>query len=353
MGHGDSNSIKVAIVILNWNGKNFLEQFFPTLIKHSSVEGVRIFVADNGSSDDSIDFLKKNYPSIELIILEKNYGFTGGYNRALAQIHAEYFILLNSDIEVTEGWIEPVIELMDLQTEIAACQPKINSFVQKEYFEYAGAAGGYIDKYGYPFCRGRILKEHERDNGQYDQISQIFWATGACMFIRADLYKKAGGFDEDFFAHMEEIDLCWRLKNMGYQIYFHPGSVVYHVGGGTLPNNNPQKLYLNYRNNLFLLFKNLPSKKRFSIVLRRMILDGASAILYLLNGSFLFFWSVVRAHLRFYCSLKTLRTKRKNLDNLYNTYKHKEIYTGSIVKAFFIKKVRKFSDLVDFANKMK
>jgi GT2 family glycosyltransferase len=351
MGLGDTNKIKVAIVILNWNGIKFLKQFFPTLIKHSSIDGVKIFLADNGSSDDSINFLKQNYPETELIILDKNFGYTGGYNRALSQIEAKYFILLNSDIEVTSDWINPIIELMDSDSKIAACQPKILSYTQKEYFEYAGAAGGFIDKYGYPFCRGRILKEHEKDQGQYDQVKEIFWATGACMFVRANLFKKAGGFDEDFFAHMEEIDLCWRLKNMGYKIYFHPESKVYHVGGGTLPNNNPNKLYLNYRNNLFLLIKNLPSEKRFLIVFLRMLLDGASANIYFLSGSFSFFWAVLQAHIQFYCNLKTLRNKRRNLDNLYNTFKHKEIFQGSIVKAFFIKKVRKFSDLTNFPIK--
>jgi GT2 family glycosyltransferase len=345
MVHLPLDKTRVAIVILNWNGKGFLEKFLPTLTQHSNVPGVEIIIVDNGSSDGSFDFLQQHFPSIRLLRFDKNYGFAGGYNMALQQIEAQYFVLLNSDVEVTSGWLRPLIELMGSNPEIAACQPKILSYHQKEYFEYAGAAGGYIDKYGYPFCRGRILKEFEKDEGQYNDVVEIFWSTGACMFIRADLYKKAGGFDTDFFAHMEEIDLCWRLKNMGYKIFYHPGSTVYHVGGGTLPNNNPQKLYLNYRNNLFLLFKNLPSEKRFRIVFFRMLLDGASALVYLFNFSFSFFWAVIRAHFRFYLCLKSLRKKRRNLDNFYNTFKHKEIYQGSIVKAYFIKKVKKFSSL--------
>ena len=343
--------VKVAIVILNWNGLKFLKQFFGTLVENSNITNYQVVVADNGSTDSSIEYLQQNYPKIRIIRLDKNYGFTGGYNRSLNQVDAEYFVLLNSDIEVTPHWIEPIIEFMDSNPEVAACQPKIRSFSQKEYFEYAGAAGGFIDKFGYPFCRGRILKEHEKDEGQYDQITEIFWATGACMFVRADLYKKAGGLDEDFFAHMEEIDLCWRLKNMGYKIFFHPDSVVYHVGGGTLPNNNPKKLFLNYRNNLFLLFKNLPSKQRFIIVYLRMILDGMSANLYFLKGSFSFFWAVLKAHIQFYLNLFKLTKKRKALENQFNNYKHQEIYQGSIVKAFFIKKVRKFSDLTNFPEK--
>jgi GT2 family glycosyltransferase len=336
---------KTAIVILNWNGKNFLEQFLPTLIIHSAGTGVEIIIADNGSEDGSSDFIKENFPSVRLILFEKNHGFTGGYNLALQQINAQYFVLLNSDVEVTPGWLQPIIDLMDSNPEIGACQPKILAYHQKDSFEYAGAAGGFIDKYGYPFCRGRILKDFEKDNGQYDDVSEIFWSTGACMFIRADLYVKAGGFDNDFFAHMEEIDLCWRLKNMGHKIFCHPGSTVYHVGGGTLPNNNPQKLYLNYRNNLFLLFKNLPSKKRFRIVFFRLVLDGISALVYLANFSFSFFWAVIRAHFRFYLSLPSLRKKRRHLNNLYNTFNHDQIFTESIVKNYFFYKKRKFSDL--------
>lgn len=336
---------KIAIVILNWNGKKFLEQFFPDLVKHSGYDGVKIFLADNGSTDGSIEFIRQNFPDTGLILFNQNYGFTGGYNMALEQIKAEYFVLLNSDVEVTENWLNPVIEFMDANPQVAACQPKIRSFHEPEYFEYAGAAGGFIDKYGFPFCRGRILKGHEKDEGQYDTLTEIFWATGACMFIRSELFKKAGGFDEDFFAHMEEIDLCWRLKNMGYQIYCQPASVIFHVGGGTLPNNNPNKLYLNYRNNLFLLYKNLPSERRFMVMFKRMLLDGASALVYLANFSFSFFWAVIRAHYHFYLAIPKLRKKRKYLSAFFNTFTHKEILRESIVKAYYFKKVRKFSEL--------
>jgi GT2 family glycosyltransferase len=353
MGEGFAGQIKVAVVILNWNGKKFLEQFLPSLVQNSKYEHTSIFIADNGSTDDSVSFLKEKYPDIKLVLLDKNYGFTGGYNNAIEQIDSQYYVLINSDVEVTENWLKPIIDLMDENPEIAACQPKILSYTQKEFFEYAGAAGGFIDRYGYPFCRGRILKEHEIDKGQYNGVNEIFWATGACMFVRADLFKKAGGFDEDFFAHMEEIDLCWRLKNMGYKIFYNSTSTVYHVGGGTLPNNNPQKLYLNYRNNLFILFKNLPSKQRFKIMFIRMLLDGASAFVYLFNGSFSFYWAVFRAHIRFYLSIKKLRIKRGKMNNIYNSFEHNQVYKGSIVKAFFVKKVKKFSDLTAFPEKQK
>jgi GT2 family glycosyltransferase len=345
MGEPIGEYIKIAIVILNWNGRKFLEQFLPELIKNSNRDDVRIFIADNGSSDSSVKFLRENYPNIQLILFDNNAGFAGGYNRALEHIDARYFILLNSDVEVSPNWIHPVIEYMDDNQEVAAVQPKIRSYSQREYFEYAGAAGGFIDKYGFPFCRGRILKEHEKDNGQYNKISDIFWATGACMFIRADLFKKAGGFDEDFFAHMEEIDLCWRLKNMGYRIVYHPESTIFHVGGGTLPNNNPHKLYLNYRNNLFLLYKNLPTKHRFRTVLIRMMLDGASAFIYLINFSFSFFWAVFKAHLHFYLSIGSLRKKRRILSTSFNVFMHNEIYRKSIVKGYYLFKIRKFSNL--------
>ncbi|MEA3316602.1 MAG: glycosyltransferase family 2 protein [Bacteroidota bacterium] len=333
--------IKTAIVILNWNGKRFLEKFLPSVTKYSNNNEVEIIIADNSSSDDSLKFLNKNYPSIRTIILDKNYGFAGGYNMALQQVDAKYYILLNSDVEVTPNWINPIINLMDKNTGIAACMPKILSFANKDQFEYAGAAGGFIDKYGYPFCRGRILSNIEKDNKQYNDTKEIFWATGACMFIRAEKFHELNGFDEDFFAHMEEIDLCWRLKNKGNKIIYSHESVVYHVGGGTLPNNNPFKLYLNYRNNLFLLFKNLPSKKIFSTIFIRLILDGVSALTYLIQLKPKSFWAVLKAHIHFYKELSNLKEKRKGtlIKN------HKEIYNNSIVYDFIINKKQKFSDL--------
>ena len=341
--------IKTAVVILNWNGKKFLEEFLPTLIKNTRDQETEIVIADNNSKDGSIDFLNNNYPNLRKILFDQNYGFTGGYNRALEQIKAKYFVLLNSDIEVTPNWLTPLVEILDSDDSIAACQPKIKAFNQKDHFEYAGAAGGYIDKYGYPFCRGRILDVIEKDVNQYNEQQDIFWATGACLVIRADLYKKLGGLDDDFFAHMEEIDMCWRLKNQGYRIIYNPISTVYHVGGGTLPNNSPFKLYLNFRNNLFLLYKNLPVGKLYPMMFSRMILDGASALVFLVKFSFSNFYAVLKAHVSFYKSLRKLRSKRKKLLHEKVVNHHKEIYPRSIVIDYFLRKKRQFSTL-DFKN---
>ena len=341
--------IKTAVVILNWNGKRFLEEFLPILIKNTQNQEAEIVIADNNSKDGSIDFLNDNYPDLRQICFDQNYGFTGGYNRALKQIEAKYFVLLNSDIEVTPNWLTPLVEILDSDNSIAACQPKIKAFNQKDHFEYAGAAGGYMDKYGYPFCRGRILDVIEQDVDQYNEQQDIFWATGACLAIRADLYKKLGGLDDDFFAHMEEIDMCWRLKNQGYRVVCNPASTVYHVGGGTLPNNSPFKLYLNFRNNLFLLYKNLPIGKLYPIMFSRMILDGASALIFLVKLSFSSFYAVLRAHISFYKSLRKLRIKRKKLLYEKVVNHHKEIYPRSIVIDYFLRKKRQFSTL-EFKN---
>ncbi|MDX9925531.1 MAG: glycosyltransferase family 2 protein, partial [Ignavibacteriaceae bacterium] len=291
---------KISLVILNWNGIDYLKTFLPFIIQYSNIPGVTIVVADNGSTDDSVNYIESHFPSIQLICLDKNYGFTGGYNRALQQLNSEYYILLNSDVEVSENWIEPVIKIMDEDTTIAAAMPKILSYSDRHKFEYAGASGGFIDKLGYPFCRGRIIGDIEEDKGQYNDVRDIFWASGTAMFIRSELFIGYGGLDEDFFAHMEELDLCWRLKNGGYRIVVVPDSVVYHVGGGTLPNNTPRKIYLNYRNNIMLLLKNLESIQLIPIILTRMILDGFSACVYLLKMNFSFFWSVIKAHMSFY-----------------------------------------------------
>jgi len=337
---------KTAIVILNWNGKKFLSQFLPVLISNTKNTDSEIIIADNDSKDDSIEYLNSTHPEIKQIILDKNYGFTGGYNRALAQIDSEYFVLLNSDVEVTENWLPPLINLLDSDKTIAAVMPKILSITNRNEFEYAGAAGGFIDKYGYPFCRGRILGTVENDFDQYNQETDIFWATGACMVIRSELFKNLGGFDDNFFAHMEEIDLCWRLKNSGYRIVYCPNSIVYHVGGGTLPNNNPFKLYLNYRNNLFLLFKNLPKKGFYRILFTRMILDGVSAILFLLKLSIPSFTAVLKAHFHFYKSLRTLKVKRKIIQSNSIKSDHPEIFKKSIVFDYFVRKKKIFSDLI-------
>lgn len=337
------NKIKTAIVILNWNGEKYLNQFLPSVIQLSQSSENEIIVADNGSSDQSISLLRENFPEVKLILFDRNYGFTGGYNNALQQIDAEYFVLLNSDVEVTENWIEPIISMMENDHTIAAAMPKILSFDHKNQFEYAGASGGFIDKFGYPFCRGRILNKSEKDNGQYNTVKDIFWASGAAMFVRADLYKEFGGLDTDFFAHMEEIDLCWRLKNAGHRIIVNPKSVIYHIGGGTLPNNNPHKIFLNHRNNLFLLLKNLPKQKIIPVIFSRLILDGLSGMIYLLNFKFKFFFALLKAHFSFYAKLRKTFKKRNN-QNFINK-NHKEIYQKSIVFSYFFKKKDTFDKL--------
>lgn len=337
--------IKTAIVILNWNGIEFLKKFIPIVVEESQNHENKVIVADNGSTDASVQWLKTNHPEVSLILLNKNYGFTGGYNRALKEIEATYFILLNSDIEVSKNWLNPLIQIMESDQKIAACMPKIKAFNQKNSFEYAGAAGGFIDKYGYPFCRGRILNELESDLGQYNKPTEIFWASGACMMIRADLYKQSGGLDDDFFAHMEEIDLCWRLKNEGYKIVFQPESTVFHVGGGTLPNNSPQKIYLNYRNNLFLLYKNLNSNELSRTLFIRMVLDGSSAFMYLLQGRLNFFFAVFKAHIHFYKMLGEMREKRNRIQHKKRIKEINEVYKSSIVFDFFIRNKKKFQHL--------
>jgi len=336
---------RVAVVILNWNGKSLLKEFLPSVIRHTNLTDTKVFVADNGSTDDSIDYLKKDFPDTEIIALDKNYGFAEGYNRALAQIDAQYFVLLNSDIEVTEGWIEPIIELMDRDKSIAAFMPKIMSYNNRQEFEYAGAAGGFIDRFGFPFCRGRIFNVFEKDEGQYDTVSEIFWATGACMFIRADLFNCTGGLDKHFFAHMEEIDLCWRLKNMGYRIMYHPGVKVYHLGGGTLKKINPHKTYLNFRNNLFLLYKNLPPYYFYRTFIGRFILDWIAAVKFLAGLEFKNSLAVCRAHISFISMVHSFRPKRKTHLPEYIKYDHPEVYLKSIVVDFFLRGKKYFRDL--------
>ena len=306
---------KVAVVILNYNGKKFLEQFLPNVIENTNDEWAEIVVADNASTDGSVEFMKERFPDIRLIVNDFNGGFATGYNLALRQVEAEYFVLLNSDIEVTPRWLEPVIDLMDSDQDIAACQPKILSYYEREKFEYAGAAGGFIDKYGYPFCRGRVFQHLETDTGQYDDTAEVFWATGACMFVRAELYLQKGGLDDSFFAHMEEIDFCWRMKNLGFKVYCCPQSTVYHIGGGTLPKSSARKTFLNFRNNLSLLYKNLPSGRVFWTLCYRVILDWVAALKFLFGGGVGDFWAVIRAHFAFYCRIPSLRKARKALSN--------------------------------------
>jgi len=332
--------MKTAIVILNWNGRKFLDMFLPKVLETS--RGIAdVFVADNGSADDSVNFLQNNFPEVKVIENGANLGFATGYNRALSQIEAEYYVLLNSDIEVAENWIEPIIKLMDSDKTIAACQPKILSYHQRNKFEYAGAAGGFIDRYGYPFCRGRIFQAIEQDSGQYDDVTEIFWATGACLFVRADLYHKAGGLDDDFFAHMEEIDLCWRLKHLGYKIMYCGESTIYHIGGGSLDKSAPRKTYLNIRNNSTLLYKNLPKNELYPVFLARFFLDLIAAFKFLIDGGFKHFAAVARAHIGFYFSYKKNRLKRSRIDHR----KVLQIYQGNIAIDHFFKGKKKFSQL--------
>lgn len=285
-----------AVVILNWNGEKMLRQYLPTLVRNTNLKDSFIVIADNGSTDGSLSYVEESFPEIRLIRFDRNYGFTGGYNRALWEVDADYYVLLNSDIEVPDGWLDPLVSFMESNPQVGVCQPKILSLVERGSFEYAGAAGGYIDRYGYPFCRGRILSFLEKDEGQYDTPKECFWATGACMVVRSSLYHHLGGLDDSFFAHMEEIDFCWRAKLLGYQVWCVPQSKVYHLGGGTLPNNSPHKLYLNYRNNLLMLYKNLPESIRVGRIFARLCLDGTSAAVYLLTFRWSFFKAVVRAH---------------------------------------------------------
>jgi len=332
--------VQTAVVILNWNGKAFLQKFLPSVLKNS-LQHARVIVADNASTDNSVTFLQSEFPQVEIIENKENGGFAKGYNDALAQVEADYYILLNSDIEVTPNWIAPVIQLMAKDSNIAACQPVIRSYYAPEYFEYAGAAGGFIDKYGYPFCRGRLFQYIEEDKGQYNDVREVFWATGACLFVRADLFRQLGGFDEDFFAHMEEIDFCWRLKHLGYKIMVCPESKVYHVGGGTLPKKSSFKTYLNMRNNIALLYKNLPSDRLRWILASRLILDGVAAFKFLIDGGFGDFWAVVRAHMSFLRNFKRNHAKRKLIPH--NTVS--QIYMGNIVVDHYLKRMKKFSEI--------
>ncbi len=334
----------VAVVVLNYNGKKLLQQFLPSVISNSV--GADVFVADNFSTDGSVNYLKKEFPQVKTIQLDKNHGFAQGYNEALKQVEADYFVLVNSDMEVTPNWIEPIIDLMEKDKTVSACQPKILSYNAKDEFEYAGACGGFIDKYSYPFCSGRIFNSLEKDNGQYNTTEEIFWASGACMFVRANIFNELKGFDGNYFAHMEEIDLCWRMKNLGNRIMAVPVSVVYHVGGGTLNKLSPKKTFLNFRNNLITLTKNYPNSNWFFIVVARLELDGIAGIKFLLEGRPLHTWAVVRAHFAYYFSFPRVFNQRKELKANKN-YKasFSKIYCGSIVIDYYLRKIKAFSQL--------
>ncbi|HLN56385.1 MAG TPA: glycosyltransferase family 2 protein [Bacteroidales bacterium] len=335
---------ETAIVILNWNGLDYLKKFLGTVIRYSAGPTVEICVADNGSTDDSVQWVTLNHPSVRIIRLDQNYGFAGGYNLALEKIKAKYYVLLNSDIEVTTGWLEPLLRHMNENITSAACQPKILSWSRKDHFEYAGASGGFIDKYGYPFCRGRIFDNIEKDNGQYDSNAGIFWASGACMMVRAEAWNHCGGFDDAFFAHMEEIDLCWRFNRAGYKLECIPASVVYHVGGGTLAYDSPFKTYLNFRNSLFLLYKNLPQKYLKRTLFVRRVLDGIAAAMFLFKGRFGSVKAVWKAHMDYYSAFKDLKAKRENVQKT-GDGKVTHVLNKSIVFEFYGRGKKTYSSL--------
>jgi GT2 family glycosyltransferase len=314
--------MKIAVVILNWNGTKLLEQFLPSVVKYSPEAD--IYVADNASTDDSVAFVKANFPTVKIVVNESNFGFAQGYNEALKYIDAEIYALVNSDIEVTENWLKPIIETFENEPKTAIIQPKILDFKRKEYFEYAGAAGGFLDKYGYPYCRGRIFETLEKDNGQYDDNREIFWASGACFFIRSTVYKDLKGFDADFFAHQEEIDLCWRAFNKGHQIKYNAQSVVYHVGGATLQQGNPKKTFLNFRNSLLMLLKNLPKNQLIPVIFIRLLLDGVAGVQFLFQGKFKHFLAILKAHFSFY-SLVAENYKKREAFQSQKYYKIKSI----------------------------
>jgi len=332
----------VAVVILNWNGKAYLEQFLPGILQ-SKYDNLQIIVGDNASTDDSVAFVQEKFPSVKIIRNEVNYGFAGGYNKVLERVDADYFILLNSDVEVTPNWIQPVIDLMESDTTIAAAQPKIKWYNDKNQFEYAGAAGGYLDIYAFPFCRGRLFNVYEQDKGQYNDTKEIFWASGAAFFIKSKCWKEAGGLDADLFAHMEEIDLCWRLKNLNYKIMYCPDTEVYHVGGGTLQTENPFKTYLNFRNNLIIMQKNLPAGDAVFRIFIRICIDFIAWWHFLLSGKPKFTMAVSRGHWHFLKSLIKTNKKRRDFQKPYAN--HRGVFNNSVVWAFFIKKIKHFSDL--------
>lgn len=337
--------VKTAVVILNWNGICYLKMFLD-IVRRNSVDGeTELYVVDNGSTDGSPEWVAENFKDIKLIRLGQNFGFAEGYNLALDKIEAKYYLLLNSDIEVTPGWLIPLISFMEKNPDAASCQPKILSYNQKDHFEYAGAAGGFIDKLGYPLCRGRILNHVEKDTGQYDTQTNIFWSTGACMMVRSDLWKKCGGFDPDFFAHMEEIDLCWRFHKGGYRVCYVPESKVYHVGGGALPYNSPFKTYLNFRNSLFLLYKNLPDRNFPEIMLKRKILDGIAALFFLVKFQLSSTAAVWKAHRDYYKHFDKLKEKRKSIRISGENRSTELILNKCIVFEFYIKRHKTFNSL--------
>lgn len=325
---------KIAVVILNWNGAKLLEQFLPSVVAYS--DEAKIYVADNASTDNSLEIIRSKFPQITIIKNDSNYGFAKGYNVALQQVEEDYYALVNSDIEVTPNWLSPILSIFDNEPNIGIIQPKILDIKNKAYFEYAGAAGGYIDQFGYPFCRGRIFDTIEKDQGQYNDDIEIFWASGACLFIRKDVYRALNGFDDDFFAHQEEIDLCWRAFNLGFKAKYTSKSVVYHVGGATLNEGHPRKTFLNFRNSLLMLTKNLPERKLFFLLFIRLCLDGLAGIQFILKGKFKHCWAIIKAHFAFYSLINKILKKRtgNKADNYY--------HCKSIVYQYFVKNGKVF-----------
>ncbi|NML41809.1 glycosyltransferase family 2 protein [Chitinophaga sp. G-6-1-13] len=333
----------VAVVILNWNGKAFLEKFLPSVCR-STYGNLQLVLADNASTDDSVAFVEAHYPSVRIIRNPSNDGFAGGYNEALAHVEADIYVLLNQDVEVEPGWIEPVVALMESDSRIAACQPKMRAYHQPDEFEYAGAAGGWMDVLGYTFCRGRILYTTEKDEGQYDDTQDIFWATGAALFIRSACFREVGGFDRDFFAHMEEVDLCWRLQRAGYRVCYCPGSKVFHVGGGSLPQGNPRKLYLNFRNNLMMLWKNLHSEDRWIVLFQRFFLDILAGVKSLVSGKPKDMVAIYRAYRDYYRWRRTYVNKHELPE--VKLMKMKGVFHGIMIWRYYFLRKKKFRDLI-------
>lgn len=334
---------KIAVVILNYNGSQFLSKFLPSVIAFS--QEAEIYVADNKSTDNSIEILSNEFPQVKTILLNSNNGYAAGYNLALQKIEADYFVLLNSDVEVTTDWIDPIITFMEHNHDVAACQPKILDYNNQTLFEYAGASGGHIDILGYPFCRGRVFDTIEEDNGQYNDVAHVFWASGACLFIRSEIFNQLGGFDEDFFAHMEEIDLCWRINLLGKQVYCIPDSHVYHVGGGTLSKTNSKKTYLNFRNNLTMIYKNDDFTSLLWKLPLRLILDLIAGVKFWANNSFSHFWMVILAYLHFIRDIEKSNKKRYQLQRLRRNKINFPIRKLVLPISYFVNGRKKFSDL--------
>jgi GT2 family glycosyltransferase len=337
---------KLAVVILNWNGRHFLERFLPSVVKNSDLPGVDVYVADNASSDDSVEWLQKNYSeTVKLLQFDENYGFAGGYNKVFEELDAEYICLLNSDVEVAEGWIQPILSYLESHTDTPLACSKLKDEARRDYFEYASAGGGFIDRYGYPFCRGRIFETLEKDMGQYDTVEHVLWGAGAALFVKRDIWIELGGLDASFFAHMEEIDLCWRANAAGYKMIVHPESVVYHVGGGTLPKNNARKTFLNFRNNLWMLKKNLNGYVRFRALFMRFLLDGLASFLFLVLGRLKDFGAVYKAWWWFVFKSKHISQARKLMKKSGNGLPTAGYYSGSILFDYYVRRNRKFSEL--------